>query len=53
MATELTVQSERAFQKQPHISLVTKSKTKRPGKGGVSDPAIFVLDVAMRNRIES
>ncbi|KAK7713469.1 40S ribosomal protein S11-B [Diaporthe eres] len=34
MATELTVQSERAFQKQPHISLVTKSKTKRPGKGG-------------------
>lgn len=38
MATELTVQSERAFQKQPHVSLVTKSKTKRPGKGGVSDP---------------
>ncbi|ROW07959.1 hypothetical protein VMCG_03593 [Cytospora schulzeri] len=34
MATELTVQSERAFQKQPHISLVTKSKTRRPGKGG-------------------
>lgn len=39
MATELTVQSERAFQKQPHISLVTKSKTKRPGKGGVSGPS--------------
>jgi small subunit ribosomal protein S11e len=36
MATELTVQSERAFQKQPHIFLnnkVKKSKTK-VGKGG-------------------
>jgi hypothetical protein len=28
MATELTVQSERAFQKQPHIFLNSKSKTK-------------------------
>ncbi|KAF3063474.1 40S ribosomal protein S11-B, partial [Trichoderma lentiforme] len=35
-ATELTVQSERAFQKQPHIFLNSKTKTKsaRPGKGG-------------------
>lgn len=36
MATELTVQSERAFQKQPHIFQNSKSKVKssRPGKGG-------------------
>lgn len=36
MATELAVQSERAFQKQPHIFLNAKVKTKtsRPGKGG-------------------
>ncbi len=37
MATELTVQSERAFQKQPHIFLNTKGrkiKSKRAGKGG-------------------
>jgi small subunit ribosomal protein S11e len=36
MATELTVQSERAFQKQPHIFLNNKSKTKskKVGKGG-------------------
>ena len=36
MATELTVQSERAFQKQPHIFLnsKTKVKTARPGKNG-------------------
>ncbi|RAL62082.1 hypothetical protein DID88_002568 [Monilinia fructigena] len=36
MATELTVQSERAFQKQPHIFLNSKSKTKssKVGKGG-------------------
>merc|ERR1711988_781217 len=36
MATELTVQSERAFQKQPHIFQNTKTKAKstRPGKGG-------------------
>lgn len=37
MATELTVQSERAFQKQPHIFLNHKSKaakSKRVGKGG-------------------
>ena len=37
MATELTVQSERAFQKQPHIFLNHKSKaakSKRIGKGG-------------------
>ncbi|KAK4229513.1 40S ribosomal protein s11 [Podospora fimiseda] len=36
MATELTVQSERAFQKQPHIFLNSKTKVKstRPGKGG-------------------
>jgi hypothetical protein len=37
MATELTVQSERAFQKQPHIFLNTKvksAKSKRVGKGG-------------------
>ncbi|MCJ1391051.1 ribosomal 40S subunit protein S11A [Xylographa bjoerkii] len=37
MATELTVQSERAFQKQPHIFLNNKNKnakTKRVGKGG-------------------
>lgn len=35
-ATELTVQSERAFQKQPHIFLNSKTKAKsaRPGKGG-------------------
>ncbi|RFN53242.1 40s ribosomal protein s11 [Fusarium flagelliforme] len=35
-ATELTVQSERAFQKQPHIFQNSKTKTKstRPGKGG-------------------
>lgn len=35
MATELTVQSERAFQKQPHIFLnaKTKAKSKRVGKG--------------------
>ena len=36
MATELTVQSERAFQKQPHIFLNSKSKAKssKVGKGG-------------------
>jgi len=37
MATELTVQSERAYQKQPHIFLNQKSKaakSKRVGKGG-------------------
>ncbi|KAF2664232.1 40S ribosomal protein S11 [Microthyrium microscopicum] len=37
MATELTVQSERAFQKQPHIFLnhkATAGKAKRAGKGG-------------------
>jgi small subunit ribosomal protein S11e len=37
MATELTVQSERAYQKQPHIFLNHKSKaakSKRVGKGG-------------------
>jgi len=36
MATELTVQSERAFQKQPHIFTNQKStvKAKRAGKGG-------------------
>ena len=36
MATELTVQSERAYQKQPHIFLNSKSKVKsaRVGKGG-------------------
>jgi hypothetical protein len=36
-ATELTVQSERAFQKQPHIFLnhkPTGGKQKRVGKGG-------------------
>ena len=36
MATELTVQSERAFQKQPHIfqNSKTKAKSARPGKAG-------------------
>lgn len=37
MATELTVQSERAFQKQPHIFQNAKAqsgKSKRKGKGG-------------------
>ena len=37
MATELTVQSERAFQKQPHIFLNAKNKatkSTRVGKGG-------------------
>jgi hypothetical protein len=36
MATELTVQSERAFQKQPHIFLNSKAKAtkRRPGKAG-------------------
>ncbi|KKA30180.1 hypothetical protein TD95_001171 [Thielaviopsis punctulata] len=36
MATELTVQSEKAFQKQPHIFTNSKIKAKssRPGKGG-------------------
>jgi len=37
MATELTVQSERAYQKQPHIFLNHKSKaakSRRIGKGG-------------------
>ncbi|ODA77533.1 hypothetical protein RJ55_07162 [Drechmeria coniospora] len=36
MATELTVQSERAFQKQPHIfqNPKVKAKSTRPGKGG-------------------
>lgn len=35
-ATELTVQSERAFQKQPHIfqNSKVKAKSSRPGKGG-------------------
>jgi hypothetical protein len=35
MATELTVQSERAFQKQPHIFLnsKTKAKSKKAGQG--------------------
>jgi hypothetical protein len=37
MATELTVQAERAFQKQPHIFLNSKAKSaksKKVGKGG-------------------
>ena len=37
MATELTVQSERAFQKQPHIFVNAKAKrakSTRAGKGG-------------------
>jgi len=36
MATELSVQHEKAFQKQPHINLNSKVKAKasRPGKGG-------------------
>ena len=39
MATELTVQSERAFQKQPHIFAYHKkgskaAKSNRVGKGG-------------------
>lgn len=35
MATELTVQSERAFQKQPiFLNQKVKSKSTRPGKGG-------------------
>jgi small subunit ribosomal protein S11e len=37
MATELTVQSERAYQKQPHIFLNQKSKgakSKKVGKAG-------------------
>lgn len=37
MATELTVQSERAFQKQPHIFLNAKNKSTKSakvGKGG-------------------
>lgn len=37
MATELTVQSERAFQKQPHVfqnQKVQGGKAKRKGKGG-------------------
>ena len=37
MATELTVQSERAFQKQPHIfqnAKGRKAKTKKAGKKG-------------------
>lgn len=37
MATELTVQAERAFQKQPHIFLNSKAKSaksKKIGKGG-------------------
>jgi small subunit ribosomal protein S11e len=37
MATELTVQSERAYQKQPHIFLNqrgAKAKSKRVGKAG-------------------
>ena len=35
MATELTVQSERAYQKQPHIfqNTKTKAKSKKVGKG--------------------
>jgi small subunit ribosomal protein S11e len=39
MATELTIQGERAFQKQPHVFLNHKrgskaSRAKGPGKGG-------------------
>ncbi|KAK6436509.1 40S ribosomal protein S11-B, partial [Oleoguttula sp. CCFEE 5521] len=36
MATELTVQSERAFQKQPHVFLNSKRTggISRAGKGG-------------------
>lgn len=37
MATELTVQSERAFQKQPHIFVnqkIKRTKSTRVGKGG-------------------
>ena len=37
MATELTVQSERAFQKQPHIfvnSKARRTKSIKAGKGG-------------------
>jgi hypothetical protein len=35
MATELTVQSERAFQKQPHIFLNSKTKAKSKKAGQV------------------
>lgn len=35
MATELTVQSERAFQKQPHIFLNSKTKAKSKKTGQV------------------
>ena len=37
MATELTVQSERAYQKQPHIfvnSKAKRAKSTKAGKGG-------------------
>jgi len=34
MATELAVQSERAFQKQSHIGNSKTSKSRRPGQGG-------------------
>lgn len=37
MATELTVQSERAYQKQPHIFVnqkVKRTKSTKVGKGG-------------------
>ncbi|KAI1109398.1 ribosomal protein S17-domain-containing protein [Nemania sp. NC0429] len=39
MATELTVQSERAYQKQPHIfqNSKTKAKSARPGKRWYKD----------------
>ena len=34
MATELTVQSERAFQKQPHIFLNAKNKSTKSTRAG-------------------
>ena len=36
MATELTVQSERAFQKQPHIFLNAKNKTTKSTRVGAN-----------------
>jgi Ribosomal_S17 N-terminal len=47
MATELTVQSERAFQKQPHIFLNHKSKAAKSKKGAGKGGRRWYKDVGL------
>ncbi|KAJ2984579.1 hypothetical protein NUW58_g5987 [Xylaria curta] len=51
MATELTVQSERAFQKQPHIFQNSKTKTKSARPGNFSPSHSMQLRVDANNLV--